>query len=223
MSTHLYNQLEIKASHEDMRSLLKKVVNQNNNKFELKSNIWEADSAACHSWDDGDQCNYELTRNGDEMILRAEFNSKNVPPYYWAEKLVQLLPEIKFSMISSALNSPNFLIRYSRESGLVFMKNYRLLINWFDCVEVKTDDNEQYCYVSTGELVNENLIPKLIRIANLKYTKDKITYLDRLYVWLIKRKVAMIEYFISDIKRNGLINTWKERKSLLLCFKHYCY
>lgn len=223
MSTHLYNQLEIKASHEDMSSLLKKVVNQNNNKFELKSNIWEADSVACHSWDDGDECNYELTRDGDQMILRAEFNSKNVPPYYWAEKVAEQFPKIKFSMISSAFNSPNFLIRYSKESGLEYMKNYRLLINWFDCVEVTTDDNEQYCYVSTGELVNANLIPKLIRVSNLKYTKDKITYPDRLHIWLLKMKIAKIEYFISDIKRNGLIKTQKERKSLLLCFKYYNY
>lgn len=223
MPTHLYNQLEIKASHEDMRSLLKKVVNQNNNKFELKSNIWEADSVACHSWDDGEECNYELTRDGDQMILRAEFNSKNVPPYYWAEKVAEQFPDIKFSMISSAFNSPNFLIRYSRESGLEYMENYRLLINWLDCVEVATNANEQYSYVSTGELVNGNLIPKLIRVSNLKYTKDKITYPDRLNVWLLKRYLANIKYFISGIKRNGLKNTWKERKSLSLFFKHYSY
>jgi len=223
MSTHLYNQLEIKASHEDMRRLLKKGVNQSNNKFELKSDIWEADSVACHSWDDGDECNYELTRNGDEMILRAEFNSKNVPPYYWAEKLVQQLTEIKFSLISSALDSPNFLIRYSRESGLEFMKNYRLLINWFNCVEVETNANEEYSYVSTGGLINGNRIPKLIGGANLKYTKDNITYPDRLYIWLLKRKLTKIKFFISDIKRTGLMNTWKERKSLLLFIKHYNY
>lgn len=223
MSTHLYNELEIKASHEDMRSLLKKVVNQNNNKFELKSNVWEVDSAACHSWDDGDECNYELTRNGDEMILRADFISKNVPPYYWAEKLVQQLPEISFTMFSTAFNSPNFLIRYSRESGLVFMKNYRLLINWLDCVEVATNETGQYCYVLTGEPLNDNLIPNLIRVRALKYVKENLTYFGRLYLWLLKRKFAKIEYFISDIKRNGLKNTWKERKILLLFFKHYCY
>lgn len=220
MSTHLYNELEIKASHENMCSLLKKVVNQENNKFELKSNIWDADAIACHSWDDGVECNYELIRDGDQMKLRAEFNSKNVPPYYWAEKVAEQFPDIKFSMISSAFDSPNFLIRYSRESGLEYMKNYRLLINWFDCVEVE-EINGQYCYVSTGEPLNDNQISKLIRVGALKYVKENLSYFGRLYVWLLKRKYAKIKYFISSFKRNGIVDTWKERKSLSLNFKYY--
>jgi len=223
MSTHLYNELEIKASHENMCSLLKKVVNQENNKFELKSNIWDADAIACHSWDDGVECNYELIRDGDQMKLRAEFNSKNVPPYYWAEKVAEQFPDIKFSMISSAFDSPNFLIRYSRESGLEFMQNYRLLINWFDCFEIETNENGQYCYVLTGELVKASLIHKLIRVGALTYVKENLSYFGRLYIWLLKSNMDKIAYYISSFKRNGIVNTWKERKALSLNFKHYCF
>ncbi|WP_026764445.1 hypothetical protein [Sediminibacterium salmoneum] len=223
MSTHLYNELEIKASHEDMRSLLRKVVNQSNNKFELKSDIWEADSAACHSWDDGEECNYDLSRYGDQMILRAEFNSKNVPPYYWAEKVAEQFPDIKFSLISSAFDSPNFLIRYSREGGLEGMKNYRLLINWYDCFEVETNENGQYYYIDSREPVEFTQIPKLIRVSKLKYCKDNLSYTDRLYVWLLKAYINKIKSILFYLKNNGIVNTWQDRKSIFKNLSRYVY
>lgn len=214
MSTHLYNQLEIKASHEDMRRLLRKVVNQSNNKFELKSNTWEADSVACHSWDDGDECNYELTRNGDEMILRAEFNSKNVPPYYWAEKLVQQLPEISFTMFSSAYRYHSFLVRYSMLRGLEYYKNYSLLINLFSCKEVAEGDYEnQYCYIETGELLNPSTTKRLIPIKNFTYAKGNLSYPTRLYIWLIKRLIGKCRSKLHDMKYNGLFSG-KTRREL---------
>lgn len=214
MGTQLYNTVEIKGSIKDMSNLLKKVINQNNNKFEIKCDVWQAEYAGCHSFYDDDECNYEIKYRSDLIILKAEFYTKNVPPYYWAEKVSEQFPEIKLAMMSTAFRYPNFLIRYSKEKGLEYLKNYRLLITWLDCIEVETDSNDQFCFVSSGKPVDKNLIPKLIRIGEMKYIKEKLTYLDRLYVWLIKGFVVKIKKTIFNIKFNGPLKKWY-RKDLI--------